>query len=82
VKTVPELESELKQLPPQERINIARRLLEELNETSIGIAGNVTSHDNVRPPMAQPDYAGRRKRIFGDKVLPNLVIESRAEDRW
>jgi hypothetical protein len=31
---------------------------------------------------ALPDYAARRRRIFGDKVLPKMVLVSRSEERW
>ena len=32
------------------------------------------------PPL--PDYSARRRRIFGDKVLPNMVLSARAQEPW
>jgi hypothetical protein len=29
-----------------------------------------------------PDYAVRRRMIFGDNVLPNMVLLGREEERW
>jgi len=31
---------------------------------------------------ALPDYGARRRRIFGTKVLPNMVLAARAEESW
>ncbi len=28
-----------------------------------------------------PDQGARRRRIFGDRVLPNLVLEAREQER-
>ena len=33
-----------------------------------------------RPKM--PDFAARAKVIFGDKVIPNMVLEERESYRW
>lgn len=33
-----------------------------------------------RPKM--PDFAARAKAIFGDKVIPNMVLEEREGYRW
>lgn len=33
--------------------------------------------------IKRPDFAGRRKRIFGGKVLPgNLIADERERDPW
>ena len=29
-----------------------------------------------------PDYAARRRMILGDKVLPNMVLLGREQERW
>ncbi len=31
-------------------------------------------------PLPLPDQAARRRRIFGDRVLPNLVLEARESE--
>lgn len=78
MSNVQEIEAALRQLPAQERREVARWLLDELEEetdsTATGHSGNCTS--------VLPDYAGRRRRIFGNKVLPNMVLVSRSEERW
>jgi hypothetical protein len=33
-------------------------------------------------PVRWPDAAARRRRILGDKVLPNIVLLAREEDRY
>jgi hypothetical protein len=75
---VQEIESALKQLPAQEQWEVARWLLDEL-EGEVG--STVTGQNGGRVPTL-PDYAARRRRIFGDKVLPNMVLLSRSEERW
>jgi hypothetical protein len=76
--SVQEIESALKQLPAQERREIARWLLDELEEE----VGTTVAAQNGDHAPALPDYAARRRRIFGDKVLPNMVLEARSEERW
>ncbi len=73
-----EIQSALRQLPSREQWEIARWLLDELEEGN-GHAANGQNGDSV---PALPDYAARRRRIFGDKILPNMVLASRSEDRW
>ena len=43
----------------------------------------------ICPPRAQaaakfkmPDFAVRAKAIFGDRMIPNVVLEEREESRW
>jgi hypothetical protein len=42
----------------------------------------------IRPPAARkrpvrwPDAAARRRKVFGHKVLPNLVLLAREEERY
>jgi hypothetical protein len=78
VSKVQEIESALKQLPAKEQWEIARWLLDELEG---GVGSTVTGQNGGHTP-ALPDYAARRRRIFGDKVLPNMVLLSRSEERW
>jgi hypothetical protein len=33
-------------------------------------------------PFRLPDYAARRRMILGDKVLPNMVLLGREQERW
>ena len=44
--------------------------------------GHAAKGHNGDSVPALPDYAARRRRIFGDKILPNMVLASRSEDRW
>ena len=75
---VQEIEAVLRQLPTQEQWQVARWLLDELEE---GTGPEAKWQNGSRAP-ALPDYAARRRRIFGDKVLPNMVLLSRSEERW
>jgi hypothetical protein len=80
--SVQEIEMALRQLPPQERWEIARRLLEELQEGALSNADGKGSGDNGGQSPPLPDYSARRRRIFGNKILPNMVLVARAEERW
>lgn len=73
-----EIESALRQLPAQDQWEIARWLLAALEEKTGAAAKG--QHGGSVPAL--PDYAARRRQIFGDKVLPNLVLLSRSEERW
>lgn len=73
-----EIESALRQLPAQEQWEVARWLLDALEERT----GTAATGQNGGSVVALPDYAARRRRIFGDKVLPNMVLASRSEERW
>jgi hypothetical protein len=78
VSKVQEIELALKQLPAQEQWEVAHWLLDKLEE---GAGSAVTAQNGGHTP-ALPDYAARRRRIFGDKVLPNMVLAARSEERW
>ena len=78
MSTVQEIETALRQLPAQEQWEVARWLLEELEEGT----GEAGTAKNGNGAAKLPDYAARRRRIFGEKVLPNMVLESRSEERW
>jgi hypothetical protein len=77
---VQEIESALRELPSEEKWEVARWLLDELEGWTAGQA-DVCMPNGGRAP-ALPDYAARRRRIFGEKVLPNMVLLARAEERW
>jgi hypothetical protein len=82
MNSVLEIEMALRQLPPQERREIARWLLEDLQEDALSPAESKGSGDNGGQTPPLPDYSARRRRIFGSKVLPNMVLAARAEERW
>ena len=77
MSTVVEIESALKQLPVQDAQAIAQWLQKYLDR-----------HSPTPPPISRPssvklpDYAARRRMIFGDKTVPNMVLLSREEERW
>jgi hypothetical protein len=75
---VREIETALRRLPVQEQWEVARWLLEELEERAASTA--IGQNGGLSPAL--PDYAARRRRIFGDKVLPNMVLLARSEERW
>jgi len=77
-----EIETALRQLPPQERWEIARWLLDDLQEATISQAQGEGLGDNAGRTPALPDYSARRRRIFGSKVLPNMVQLARAEEHF
>ncbi|MGP8235274.1 MAG: hypothetical protein ACLQVW_07685 [Limisphaerales bacterium] len=82
MNSVLEIEQALRQLPPHERLEIARWLLEDLQEGSLSHAEGKGSGENGGQIPPLPDYSARRRRIFGNKVLPNMVLAARAEERW
>lgn len=75
-----EIEAALRELPSQEKWEVAHWLLDELDEKTGAQADVSIPNGGQTPPL--PDYAARRRRIFGDKVLPNMVMVARAEERW
>ena len=82
MNSVLEIEQALRQLPPQERWEIARWLLEDLQGGALVHAEGKGSGDNGERTPPLPDYSARRRRIFGSKVLPNMVLAARAEEPW
>ena len=78
VSKVLEIEAALRQLPAQEQWEVARWLLDALEEGNVSAA-----HDQNGSTVPElPDYAARRRRIFGEKVVPNMVLVARSEERW
>ena len=74
MSSVTEIEQAIRQLPPQERLVIARWLLDDMQQNAGGVSD--------KPAPALPDYSARRRRIFGEKVLPNMVLAARTDERW
>ena len=63
MSTINELKSAIGALAPEERAELERWLQDRAAQA---------------PDVARlPDQAARRRRILGDKVLPNLVLEER-----
>jgi antitoxin (DNA-binding transcriptional repressor) of toxin-antitoxin stability system len=48
----------------------------ELRERDRVIA-RIVPEKQEEKPVKWPDFAARRKKIFGDRVLPNVVLEDR-----
>ena len=83
MKNIAEIEAALRQLPRQDTWEIARWLLDHLEGAAEGKGSTQHPTRSSAPPSAAlPNYAARRRRIFGDKVLPNLVLSAREEERW
>jgi hypothetical protein len=66
----------VKALPPRER----RKFFESVHELEIALA--VEPAARRKRPIRWPDAAARRRRILGDKVLPNLVLLAREQERY
>lgn len=49
----------------------------ELRERDKLIAKIVPEVEVPKTPAKWPDFAARRKAIFGDRVLPNIILEDR-----
>lgn len=82
MNSVLEVEQALRQLPPEDRWEVARWLLNDLQEHTAIRATDLHSGDTTKTPAPLPDYSARRRRIFGDKILPNLVLAARAQESW
>jgi hypothetical protein len=78
VSKVQDIEAALQKLPTTEKWEVARWLEAELEHAANGTAND----QNGGQAPTLPDYAARRRRIFGEKVLPNMVLEGRSEERW
>ena len=66
-----ELIEEVKALPAGER----RRLVEIILELEEGVTPSPEPAERVK----WPDVEARAKRIFGNKIMPNLVLLEREE---
>lgn len=82
MNSVLEVEQALRQLPPKDRWEVARWLLEDLQEHMASQTYAKSSGEAPPTSPAVPDYSARRRRIFGDKVLPNMVLAARSQESW
>ena len=77
MSTVLEIESAVKELPIHE--------VQELAQWLQNYVARQSAADKTLPSPEKcslPDYAARRRRIAGDKVLPNMVTLGREQERW
>jgi len=49
----------------------------ELRERDRVIAQIVPEKEAEKRPVQYPDFAARAKKILGDRILPNVVLEDR-----
>ncbi len=77
MSTIPEIEAALKELPLQKAQEVAQWLQQYLEQQAGG-----KSAAAIPGPGRLPDYAARRRLIFGDKVLPNMILLGREQERW
>jgi hypothetical protein len=71
-----ELLEKVKALPSRER----RKFFASVHELETGLAARAST--GRKRPVRWPDAAARRRKVFGDKVLPNLVLLAREEERY
>ena len=71
-----EILEQVRALPPRER----RKLFAHIHELETAL--EVEPAAKRGGPVRWPDAAARRRRILGDKVLPNLILLAREEDRY
>ena len=82
MNSVLDVEKALRQLPTEDRWEVARWLLDDLQGHTASHATAKRSDETAQTPPPLPDYSARRRRIFGDKVLPNMVLVARAQESW
>lgn len=41
------------------------------------VIGRIVPENHHDKPAQYPDFAARAKRIFGDRILPNVILEDR-----
>lgn len=80
--SVLEIEEALLQMPSEDRWKVARWLLDDLQKHATDQPAAAGSGSAGPSALPLPDYSARRRRIFGDKVLPNMVLASRGEESW
>ncbi len=68
MSTIQEIKAAIEALTPAQRAELDRLL-----------RASAVPVEEKKLPL--PDYAARRRRILGDKVLPNLVLEARKLER-
>ena len=69
MSTIQEIKAAIEALAPAQRTELAHWL-----------HGHGELVDEKRLPL--PDYAARRRRIFGRRILPNAVLEARELERY
>ncbi|MBI4662293.1 MAG: hypothetical protein HY735_26025 [Verrucomicrobia bacterium] len=71
-----ELIEEVKALPPRQR----RKFIESVRKLD---PTSATPEPRLpKKAIRWPNAAGRRRKIFGNKVLPNLVLLERNEEHY
>ncbi|MEK6406475.1 MAG: hypothetical protein AABN34_05885 [Acidobacteriota bacterium] len=70
-----ELIKQVKALPPRERRKFLSAVLALEEDQSARPATNTK-------PVKWPDVEARAKRIFGNRILPNLVLLEREEEAF
>lgn len=84
--TVQALLKEIRRLRADE-LRLVAAELERLDEEG-SQSCSPTPKTRTEPPPANgltvhwPDRTARRREVFGDAVLPNLVLEEREQSRW
>ena len=71
-----EVLEQVKALPLRER----RKFFTRVHD--LETASQAPSNGKHKRRIRWPDAAARRRRIFGDKVLPNLVLLARELERY
>ena len=66
MSTAQEIKAAIDALPRAERGRLERLLRQPVK---------------AKRPMVLPYQAARRRKIFGNRVLPNLVLEAREQER-
>ena len=77
MSTVAEIETALKGLPLPEAQKVAQWL-----QRYVAQQGRAVDPPAPLTPGQVPDYAARRRRILGDKILPNMILLGRDQERW
>jgi len=71
-----EVLEQVKALPPREH----RKFFECAHELETTV--DAQPNGNGKRRVRWPDAAARRRKIFGGKVLPNLVLLAREQERY
>jgi hypothetical protein len=74
MQDITELQQTLQTLPIEQKWELAHWLLDDLHTAPANGASIASSKS--------PDYAARRRQIFGDRVIPNMVLAARGDERW
>jgi hypothetical protein len=77
LSTVTEIESALKELPLEEAQKHSQWLQKCLDQQTAAETEKASAG-----AIMLPDYAARRRMILGDKVLPNVMLLGREQERW